>query len=83
MIIHLEISDNIFGGFQHFERITEEITALDILVERTVNKLREHLTFFNLISAIDRLSEKQFHIHDLTLDEVKQSNAIVYVCTCG
>jgi hypothetical protein len=84
-IIHLVISDDTFRGFEHFYKfpaaVQNDIKMSD-LVNSIINKLCDVLQHNNLYVAITRLQLKNFHVHDLTIDDLRNRsvNDIVYVC---
>ena len=81
-IIHLILSDKIFGGFEHFFHLTPNINNIDEMINSIINKLRETLIYNKLESASILLDKQKFHIHDQTLDNLRNIfiNDIVYVC---
>jgi len=84
-ILKLVISDNIFGGYEYLYRINPE-TTLKELVDVIIFSLKDTLEKVKLYTALDILYKKNFHIHDLTIEEIinnNDPNFIVYVCgTC-
>ena len=81
-IIHLVLSDNIFGGFEHFFELTSYVNTIDELINSIINKLKETLIYNKLESALILLQETKFHIHGITLEKIRTRsvNDIVYVC---
>jgi hypothetical protein len=90
-IIHLVISDDTFGGFEHFYRLPATVIQNDIkmndikmndLVNSIINKLYCVLKNNNLEAAISLLQGKNFHIHHNTIDDLRNRlvNDTVYVC---
>lgn len=81
-IVHLVLSDNTFGGFEHDVELTDAIVSLQQLVDSIISKLRETLIFHKFETARILLQEKNFHIHGLTMDEIRNraDNDAVYVC---
>lgn len=81
-IIHLVLSDETFGGFEHYVQLTPAIETLDQLINTIVGKLRETLIFHNMENARIILQRKHFHIHSLTLNAIRNRpvNDTVYVC---
>ena len=82
-IVHLVLSDDTFGGFEHYVHITNSITSLNQLVETILEKLRKTLIFHKLENASILLQDKHFHIHGLTFDEIQNRsvNNTIYVCS--
>jgi hypothetical protein len=90
-IIHLVLSDDTFGGFEHFYILPDVVSNNDIktndikisdLVNSIINKLYSVLSHNNLETAINLLQQKNFHIHDYTINDLRNKieNDIVYVC---
>lgn len=82
-IIHLVLSDDTFGGFEHYVHLTNNIVSIQNLIDCILNKLRETLHFHKLENGKVILQKKKFHIHGLTLNEIKNriQNETVYVCS--
>ena len=84
-ILKLVISDNIFGGYEYLYRINPA-TNLKELVDVIIFSLKDTLEKVKLYTSLDILYKKNFHIHDLTIEEIinnNNPNFIVYVCgTC-
>lgn len=82
-IIHLVISDNIFGGFEHYVRLTPSINSINKIIESILIKLRETLILYKLENAKVLLQEKKFHIHGLSMNQIynNKNNNIIYVCS--
>ena len=79
-IIHLVISDDIFGGFEHFYKIPDTPVTMDDIIKSIINKLYNLLRSNSLDVAVCILQTKKFHIHDFTVEELKNVNEIIYVC---
>jgi len=80
-IIHLVISDSIFGGFEEYVRLTEDIISKNQLIEIVISKLKYVLNSNKMINLYNLLQLKNFHIHDLTFDNIKnQDNTTIYIC---
>ena len=80
--IHLVLSDDTFGGFEHYVQLTPVIVTIDQLINTILGKLRETLSFHNLENARILLQNKHFHIHGMTMDNIRNGhvNDTVYVC---
>jgi len=76
------ISDELFGGY----RVTLDMTHIRNLGE-IVNEIKYKLYFIFKQMNLDILCKKidniQFHIHDVTLDDIfiSDSSAVFYVCS--
>jgi hypothetical protein len=81
--ICLVFSDNIFGGFEHYFQLTLDVDTLDELVCSAISKLEQTLIYNNMEVAIEILKRKQFHIHGLTLENIRNRKVeeTVYVCS--
>jgi len=81
-IVHLVLSDDTFGGFEHHVRITPEITSLDDLINSIVGKLRETLIYHKFENARVILQGKNFHIHGRVFSDIVNNsvNDTIYVC---
>lgn len=80
--VHLVLSDETFGGFEHYVQLTPAIATIDQLINTIIGKLRETLSFHNMENARIVLQGKIFHIHGLTLNAIRNRpvNDTVYVC---
>lgn len=76
-------SSELFSGFTVFVDITEHETLEDI-EKFCVATLSKTLTAFNFIEQISRLNEMNFHIHDLSFEDIKGLTFEdgVYICGC-
>jgi hypothetical protein len=81
-IIHLVLSDNFFGGFEHFFQLTPNVDNIDEMINSIINKLKETLIYNKLENALILLKKTQFHIHGVTLEKLRKRHIddIVYVC---
>ena len=82
IIIHLVLSDETFGGFEHYVQLTPAIATIDQLINTILGKLRETLSFHNMENARNILQGKQFHVHGLTMTVIRnrEVNDTIYVC---
>jgi hypothetical protein len=58
-IIHLVISDNIFGGFEHYVRLTPTINSINKLIESILIKLRKTLILYKLEKCKSLITRKK------------------------
>ena len=83
-IIKLVLSDDTFGGFQHYYQINPG-TTIDDLINSILVKLRETLSYNNLENARVLLQGKQFHIHGVgmvsILNNANNADNTIYVCS--
>jgi len=84
-IITFKISDKHFQGYEvildldYFETIEE-------ICEQVVTTLKTHLELHKFEQLLERLKQKDFHIHDETMGAIllKSQDEIVWVCShCG
>ena len=81
-IIHLVISDDTFGGFEHYVRLTGDITSNNQLISLIISKLISTLKLYNLDILCNMVHIKKFHIHDLTFNNIKnQNDTTIYICS--
>ena len=82
-ILHLVISDDMFGGFECYVKVDANIYTKKHLVNAIIEKLVKALDYNKLENAKDFLKNKSFHIHDMTFPQILESNNTIYVCgTC-
>ena len=81
-IVTFKISDKHFQGYEvtldldYFETIEE-------IVNQVTNTLKTHLELHKIEQLLERLKEKDFHIHDETMGSIllKSQDDIVWVCS--
>ena len=79
-IVHLVVSDNVFGGFEHYLQMTPAITTENDVITAIISKLRDVLHFNKMNLAIELLQQKQFHIHARSIEDIINSEETIYVC---
>ena len=77
------ISDDLFWGYQ-FEMDIETFNNYNNPFEQVIlyfkNSLAQKLENLGLINLVEKLQEEEFHIHNVTEEEVRNNN-IVYICS--
>ena len=81
-VVTFKISDKHFQGYEvtldldYFETIEE-------IVNQVTNTLKTHLELHKFEQLLERLKEKDFHIHDETMGSIllKSQDDIVWVCS--
>ncbi len=79
-IIQLEFSDRIFGGFQCYAITGPNVCTKKHLIDIGVNELKKVLNHNKLENAKLLLDNKQFHIHDMTFEQILETDQTIYIC---
>lgn len=82
MIREFIFSCPLFGGYRSFQNISSH-DSLDGVVRQCVSELRLLLQQHRLVSLVDQLNAKRYHIHDRTLESLLTIDMPVYICDCG
>ena len=82
-ILHLVLSDDTFGGFEHFFILTKEVYKIEDIIDSIINRLRNVLHYNNMEVALTILNGKHFHIHDVSINDLHnyEVSDIIYVCS--
>lgn len=74
-------SCSVFGGYRVLLPLTDQDT-LDSLVQQCCAHLEAHLKHYHLEALVDRLHTLKYHIHTHSLEDLRNLDTPVYVCTC-
>lgn len=74
------VSDEYFNGFTVSINVKPGST-LQIIIDKVKKSLIEHLTSLNLDMLIKRAEDIVWHIHNMGLDDIIDTDQEVYVCT--
>ena len=76
-----QISSDIFGGFTRWVDVMG-VNSLDDIVEVVRSALEGVLTDHHLYELRNTLHQRNFHIHDFTIADIRKasSDRIFYVC---
>ena len=74
-------SSDLFSNFQ-MDISLYEVSSIDDIIKKFVEHLKDVLKNNNLTLLIEKLKERNFHIHNYTIEEILVSNydSIFYIC---
>ena len=83
-----QVSAPLFNGFRYNLNI-DSVYSVDDVINLVIDKLKENLQSLNLIEQIEILENRHhtinynfdFHIHDVTFDDIKKMYGIIYICS--
>ena len=81
-IVTFKISDRHFQGYE----VTLDLDyfeTIESICNQVTNTLKTHLELHKFEQLLERLKEKDFHIHDETMGSIllKSQDEIVWVCS--
>lgn len=77
-----QISDELFSGYS-IQIDLDEIDNMKQIIDRIVNSLRNILKKNKLEILEIKLNKKNFHIHDVTFEQIllSQPNEVFWICS--
>lgn len=83
-----QISAPLFWGF-YYDVDINKVSSVDHIINLVIEELKRSLLKLNLIEQIEILENRHqtinynfnFHIYDLTFDDIKKGVKIIYICS--
>ena len=81
-IVTFKISDEIFSGYE-VKLDLDYFETIDEICKQVTETLKCHLKLHNFEVLLEKLKEKNFHIHDEEFGSIllKSENEVVWVCS--
>ena len=76
------ISDDLFSGFSWVVDL-DECENLKNIIDTVSNALLNFLQTVSMVILVEKMKEKEFHIHDYTFEDIllNSSNQEYYICS--
>jgi len=88
IMVLCQISAPLFWGFRYNLNI-DSVSSVEDIINSVIEELKRNLQRLNLIEQVEILENRHhtinynfdFHIHDVTFDDIKKSMETIYICS--